>query len=151
MTNNHKWILYVGFLMNITFIITSVAQQSNDEKSKKRSQVKAVCLWAEDVPELAAFYKDILELEEPIIDFAGRIRFKLDDAVFFILKGKPQAAKSEEPFPLFALSIDDLDMAVVKLKTRNIKMPHGIEGSGRHRELQFYDPAGNLVELVQSG
>jgi hypothetical protein len=28
-------------------------------------------------------------------------------------------------------------------------MPYGIQGSGRHRELQFYDPAGNLVELVQ--
>jgi hypothetical protein len=54
-----------------------------------------------------------------------------------------------EPFPLFALSVDDLDEAASFLRASGIKMPHGIQGSGRHRELQFYDPVGNLRELVQ--
>jgi hypothetical protein len=79
-----------------------------------------------------------------------RIRLRLDGAVIFILKGKPCVAESDVPFPLFALTVGDLDKAEVFLKARNLKIPYGIEGSGQRRELQFYDPAGNLVELVQN-
>jgi len=134
----------LGLLMIVHTLLRGITPQGGGS-----SRVVAVCLWAENVPETAEFYGALLGLNESASAHGDRLSLILDGAVLFILKGKPRAAESDEPFPLFALSVDDLDEAASFLRDRGIKMPYGIEGSGRHRELQFYDPAGNLVELVQ--
>ncbi len=54
-------------------------------------------------------------------------------------------------FPLFALSVDNLDAMVSRLVELRIEMPWGIESNPASRWVMFHDPAGNLIELVQFG
>ncbi len=136
--------IYISGLLVVTLFLLS-----NSEQEMASCQVVAVCLWAENVPETSEFYQTLLGATDPPVRQEGRIRLKLGGAVLFILEGKPCSAESDISFPLFALTVKDLDKAEAFLKKRNINMPYGIEGSSQHRELQFYDPAGNLVELVQ--
>lgn len=140
----NTFILIFGLSLVTSFLL------GNKTLETATSRVVAICLWAENIPETAEFYQKLLGLTDPPSKQENRIRLRLDGAVLFILKGKPCAAESDFSFPLFALSVIDPDKAEVFLKARNIDMPFGIEGSGKHRELQFYDPAGNLVELVQN-
>ena len=140
----------ITFIPLISLLLAASLFMGVKTQDATLSRVAAVCLWAENIHETAEFYQKLLELQEPPTEQNNRIRLRLNRAVFFILKGKPCSAESDNPFPLFAFTVNDLDMAESFLKTHNIKIPHGIEGSGHHRELQFYDPAGNLLELVQN-
>jgi catechol-2,3-dioxygenase len=81
-----------------------------------KSHVAAVCLWTENVPETAEFYMELLGLQEQPVKKLDLIRLRLNGAVLFILKGKPCPAKSKEPFPMFALTVEDLDEAIIFLK-----------------------------------
>ena len=137
------------FVFVIVLLLTNFLASGDAIEEIAKNRIAAVCLWAENIPETAEFYVELLGLSEQPVKQEDRMRLRLDGTILFILKGKPCAAKSDKPFPLFALIVDDLDKAAIFLKELNIKMPYGIQGSGRHRELQFYDPAGNLVELVQ--
>jgi predicted enzyme related to lactoylglutathione lyase len=132
------------------FQISCDKQQSSQTDPEKPSKVAAICLWAEDVPSAVKFYKDVFDLEEIPTNFGNFTRLRLDGAVLIILNGVPREAENtEQPFPLFALTVKDLDETYTKLKESGAKIPTGIEGSGSHRELQFYDPAGNRIEAVQ--
>ena len=114
------------------------------------SRIAVVSLWAEDVPATAHFYQDAIGLclvshqhERPHFDVGG--------CYLTILKGRPIPAQNAVPenFPLIAIGVDDLDAAVERLQAQAIELPWGIEGDGSSRWVKFYDPAGNLVELVQ--
>ena len=67
-------------------------------------------------------------------------------------KGNPQPAQETDgdPFPVIAFAVDDLDGALDRLKAKGVVLPWGVEADARARWVMFHDPAGNLIELVQS-
>jgi len=114
-------------------------------------RIAVVSLWAEDVLACAHFYRDVIGLK--LLHHHGeRPHFDLNGCILTILKGRPVAPQDPEParFPLFAIAITDLDGAVERLKMHGVPMPWGIEANAQNRWVMFYDPAGNLVELVQA-
>jgi predicted enzyme related to lactoylglutathione lyase len=67
-----------------------------------------------------------------------------------IVHGRPALRLDPEPrFPLVALAVPDLDAAVEKLRSLGVDLPWGMETSTTERWVMFYDPAGNLLELVE--
>lgn len=112
--------------------------------------IKVISLWAEDVPKAAHFYKDVLGLELLLHHHGEQPHFKIGETLLTILKGKPQPAKNPDPFrfPLFAFRVWDLNEAIERLKAHGVELPWGIEGQGDARWVMFYDPAGNLIELI---
>lgn len=116
-------------------------------------RVVVISLWAEDVPETAHFYKDVLGLELLPHHHGDRPHFKVGDTYLVILKGKPIPAEDTIPerFPLFALGVDDLDAAAERLQAHGVELPWGIEGNRDSRFIMFYDPAGNLIEFASIG
>ncbi len=111
---------------------------------------EVICLWAEDVPKTAHFYKDVLGLDLLPEHHGGRPHFRVGHAYLTILKGKPHPAEDAEPdrFPLFAFRVSDLDEAVQRLEEYGVELPWGIEGHENSRWVMFCDPAGNLIELT---
>lgn len=111
-----------------------------------------IALWAEDLPAAVHFYRDILGLEF-LSHHAGRPHFVVNDVYLTIVEGRPAPAERAQPprFPIFALSVDDLDAMVARLEKLRVVMPWGVEKDGHPRWVMFHDPAGNLIELVQFG
>lgn len=109
-----------------------------------------IAVWAEDVVTNAHFYRDVLGLSL-LTHHGSRPHFKIDGIYLIILKGTPVSAQNADPdrFPLFALSVDNLDEMVKRLETYGVALPWGIESNADERWVMFYDPAGNLIELVQ--
>lgn len=108
--------------------------------------VAVVSLWAEDVPALAHFYRDVIGLE--LLPHHGeRPHFDVNGMYLTIVKGAPCSAPTR--FPFVALAVDDLDEAVARLCAHHIELPWGIESNAGSRWVMFHDPAGNLIELVQ--
>ena len=112
--------------------------------------VAVICLWAEDVPKTAHFYKDVLGLELLPHHHAGRPHFNVGGVYLTILKGKPNPAEDADPsrFPLFAFRVNDLDAAVERLQAHRVELLWGIEERDNSRWVMFHDPAGNLIELT---
>jgi catechol-2,3-dioxygenase len=107
-------------------------------------------LWAQDVSKTTHFYRDVIGL--PLLTHHARQpHFDLGETVLVILQGQPVAVMNPVPerFPVAAFSVDDLDRAVVRLQSHGIELPWGVESDDRSRWVMFYDPGGNLVELVQ--
>ena len=109
-----------------------------------------IALWAEDVSAAADFYREVLGLN-PLLHHGERPHFEVDGIYLTILKGTPLAARNSVPsrYPLFALSVEDLDDMINRLKDHHVDMPWGVDGDGASRWVMFHDPAGNLIELVQ--
>jgi catechol 2,3-dioxygenase-like lactoylglutathione lyase family enzyme len=120
------------------------------EKIEMIKGLEVICLWAENVPQTAHFYKDVLGLVLLHDHHSGQPHFKVGEAYLTILKGKPQPAEDAEPsrFPLFAFRVWDLDEAVESLKAHGVELPWGIEELEGSRWVMFHDPAGNLIELI---
>jgi catechol-2,3-dioxygenase len=117
----------------------------------KPERIAVISLWAEDVATTAHFYKDVIGLNLLPHHHGEHPHFKLGDTFLIILKGKPHPATDTnvERFPLIAFALDDLDQAVEHLQTHNVELPWGIEQDNATRWVMFYDPAGNLIELVE--
>lgn len=109
-----------------------------------------VSVWAEDVAANVHFYRDVLGLEL-VSRHGSRPHFQVAGVYLTILKGTPTPAQHVDPdhFPLFALSVDDLDEMIVRLEKRHVVLPWGVASSVDERWVLFHDPAGNLIELVQ--
>jgi predicted enzyme related to lactoylglutathione lyase len=50
---------------------------------------------------------------------------------------------------MIAFAVEDLDSAVERLNHHGVEMPWGVESDSNSRWVMFYDPGGNLIELVQ--
>ena len=113
-------------------------------------QLAVVSLWAEDVPTVAHFYRDVIGLR--LMPHHGdRPHFDLGGAFLVVLKGRPVPAQNSTPprFPIIAFSVDDLDAAVDRLHAHHVELPWGIEEDAGSRWVMFHDPAGNLIELAK--
>jgi catechol 2,3-dioxygenase-like lactoylglutathione lyase family enzyme len=115
--------------------------------------VAVVSLWAEDVPALVRFYRDVVGLplsahhdHPPAFDLGHSWRL-------VIVEGQP--AYALEPmgtrFPVLAFAVRNLSEAVDHLRRHEVDLPWGIEEGAAERWVKFYDPAGNLIEYVQFG
>jgi catechol 2,3-dioxygenase-like lactoylglutathione lyase family enzyme len=114
-------------------------------------KLKVVSLWAEDIPKTAHFYRDVIGLR--LMPHHGdRPHFDLSDQYMVLVKGKPATPNADSPdeFPVVAFSVDDFESAIEKLRNHNVDLPWGIEEGLATRWIRFYDPAGNLVELVEA-
>ena len=112
-------------------------------------KLAVVSLWAEDVPVVAHFYRDVIGLR--LLPHHGdRPHFDLGGVYLTILKGRPMPPQNPTPsqFPIVAFAVDDLDAAVEQLRAHQVGLPWGIEEDAGARWVRFYDPAGNLIELA---
>jgi catechol 2,3-dioxygenase-like lactoylglutathione lyase family enzyme len=109
-----------------------------------------VSLWADDLVKTAHFYRDALGLRL-LPQHGEKIHFDVDGIYLVIQRGKPSPADSgtSRPFPLFALQVEDLDASVRTLENQQVALPWSVENDANSRWVMFYDPGGNLVELVQ--
>lgn len=115
------------------------------------SHLAVVSLHVDDIARAVHFYRDIIGLYL-IPESASRPHFRLDGTYLVLLQGKPQPALEvhNAHFPIIAFSVDDLDGAIDRLRANKVELPWGVEADARARWVRFYDPAGNLIELVQS-
>lgn len=113
--------------------------------------VAVVSLWAEDVPALAHFYRDVVRL--PLLAHHDHLpHFDLEHGLYLVIvEGRP--APAQEPggtrFPVLAFAVNSLAEAIEHLESNNVELPWGIETGATERWVKFYDPAGNLIEFVQ--
>ena len=114
-------------------------------------QLAVVTLWAENVPEAAKFYRDVIGLEMIHEHTAERVHFRLGEHRYLVLlKGKPHPATDTaiERFPVVAFHVDDLEEAVDRLNAHGIETLEGIKEDSWSRWVMLHDPAGNLIELA---
>jgi predicted enzyme related to lactoylglutathione lyase len=74
--------------------------------------------------------------------------FDVGGAYLAILRGQPIHPPDAEVFPLVALSVEDLDAAVERLKLRKVELVQEIEEDSTSRWVLLRDPGGNLIELA---
>jgi len=111
-------------------------------------RIAVVSLWAENVPATVHFYHDVLGLRLVPHHASARPHFEVGGVILIILPGHPHPA-SPERFPQLAFAVDDLKSAVKNLEAHQVHLPWGVEEDRQAHWVMFYDPAGNLVELVQ--
>ena len=114
------------------------------------SRFAVVALWAEDIVAAAHFYREVLQLQLAL-HHTGRVHFEIHGVYLVLNKGRALPVQNAEParFPLFAISVDDLDERIDRLQKHGTLLPWGIETDETSRWVMFHDPAGNLIELVQ--
>ena len=115
-----------------------------------RYKVSVVTLWAENVPQTAHFYRDVLGL--PLDSHHGGMpHFNLGETILVIAQGKlPPPQNSVPPnFPLIGISVPDFDAVVASLRQHQVALPRGIIHGDGARWVLFHDPAGNLIELTE--
>ena len=113
-------------------------------------KLAVVSLKAKDVGRAAHFYRNVIGLE-----MAGHHDhipdFDLNGTYLTIIQSEPaeKLGGSSTQFPALALEVEDLDKAIDRLHLHHVELPWGIEQGDTSRWVKFYDPAGNLIELVQ--
>lgn len=117
------------------------------------TRLAVISLWAADVPQAAHFYRDVIGLRLIPHHAGGRPHFDLGGAYLTLLAGRPRPAEAAQPenFPVVAFAVDDLEAARARLDAHGVAQPWGVEAEAGARWVKFYDPAGNLIELVQFG
>lgn len=130
-------------------------EPSQAERSRPTNQVAVVTVWAEaeKVEPTARFYEDVLELRRVGSSTSPYI-LDTDGTFVVIMEGKLEHPRDpKRRWPLFALTVPDIDRSVEALVGASVELPWGIEEFGEpepsSRYVMFRDPAGNLVELVQ--
>jgi len=113
-------------------------------------RIAVVGLWAEDVEAAVRFYREVVGLRS-VKQRRKRPHFDAGGAEIVLLQGRPVAAQNAVPpaFPLVAFAVDDLEPALERLQEHGVRLPFGVGHDVHSRWVMFYDPAGNLIELVQ--
>jgi len=111
----------------------------------------AVALWVEDFTSVLHFYQKILGLD--LISRHGDVpQLKVGDGILVLVKGKLPPAIDAFPadFPLIAFEVNDLDKMVERLMAENVELKSSIEERCDSRWIKVCDPAGNLIELMET-
>jgi catechol 2,3-dioxygenase-like lactoylglutathione lyase family enzyme len=114
------------------------------------AKLKVVSLWAEDIPETAHFYRDVLGLQ--LMPHHGdRPHFDLGDIYLVLVQGKPTVRVEGSPdyFPVLAFAVNNLDESIAQLRNHDVELPWDVVDGKGTRWIMFRDPAGNLIELVE--
>ncbi len=112
-------------------------------------RIAVIALWAPDVAVAAQFYGKTLGLAPlPHHDLP---HFKLEGAILALLPGQPRPPREDKPshFPIFALAVLSLDDYLAPLQRAGVEPLFGVEENAQTRFVRFYDPGGNLIELVE--
>jgi catechol 2,3-dioxygenase-like lactoylglutathione lyase family enzyme len=110
-----------------------------------------VCLRAPDPNALAPFYAEVLGLPPAAVS-QEYPHFDLGGSYLVLRPGTPDQANAvHDRFPAVALAVDDLHAALHRLQAHAVELPWGVESNPRAQWVVFWDPAGNLIELVQFG
>ena len=145
--------LRAGLIFVCSLFVICLPAFASDGHAKIRT-VRVVSLWAEDVVATTAFYRDVIGIDmytgpghntDP--SKISHLRFT-DRSLLVILKGKPFDVNAEKiVFPVLAIVVDDYDAVVARLEKLDIELRHSPADSPG-KWVMFYDPAGNLIELV---
>jgi catechol-2,3-dioxygenase len=116
------------------------------------TRIAVVALWAEDVGAAVRFYHDVIGLRS-VKQRRKRPHFDAGGVQIVLLEGRPVAAQNAVPsrFPLVAFAVDDLEATLESLQEHGVRLPWGVGHDAHSRWAMFYDPAGNLIEVVQEG
>jgi glyoxylase I family protein len=115
-----------------------------------KTSIAIVTLWAEDIVQAAHFYRDVLGL--PLGAHHGMTpHFNLANAILVIQPGETRSREAYQKtrFPEFAIRVDDLDQYLQRLEAHDVELLWGVESRPGSRWVMFFDPAGNLIELVE--
>jgi catechol 2,3-dioxygenase-like lactoylglutathione lyase family enzyme len=117
--------------------------------SFKPQKLLVVTLWAEDVPELIHFYRDVIGLEL-LPEHGKEPAFAVGDGTHLIIKrGKSVITPHSQPFPLIAFEVDNLDKAIAQLKSHQVVLTTEVVSNPTAQYVIFHDPAGNLLEFAE--
>jgi catechol 2,3-dioxygenase-like lactoylglutathione lyase family enzyme len=114
-------------------------------------RLAVVSLQAGDVHTSVHFYRDVIGLKL-LPHHEPHQAFELPNGIYFVIiqgQPKPELMSSEQRFPVLAFAVDDLETTINNLKSHDVALPWGVEERSGDRWVKFYDPAGNLIEIVQ--
>lgn len=131
--------------------VASPAQPTPSQRPKNQAAVLTVWAEASKINETIIFYKEVLGLKT-VGDNSNIL--DADGTFIIVMEGKlEQPKQTQRRWPLFALSTEDLKQTIQSLEQSKVDLPWGIEEFGSpepsSRYVMFYDPAGNLIEIVQ--
>ena len=115
------------------------------------TRLAVVSLRAEDLTTTVHFYRDVIGLHL-LPHHKPHPAFELQNGVFLVIvqgQPKPEQIPEEQRFPVIAFAVDDLETAIENLISKDVALPWGVEECSENRWVKFYDPAGNLIEIVQ--
>ena len=114
----------------------------------KPESLSVVSLRAEDIPTTAHWYRDVIGLQ--LMPHHGPWpAFALGNGVHLVIVQGATSEIQSPRFPIIAFTVPDLDAAVDNLHAHGVETPWGIEANPSARWVMCYDPAGNLIELVE--
>ena len=126
-----------------------------DARNRPTNQVAVLTVWAEaeKLEPTAKFYQDVLGLRR-VGSSADPYILDTDGTFVVIMEGRlEQPLDPKRRWPMFALTVPDLDQSVNALRDAGVEFPWGIEEFGApepsSRYVMFHDPAGNLIEVVE--
>jgi catechol 2,3-dioxygenase-like lactoylglutathione lyase family enzyme len=118
----------------------------------------ALTLFVEDVQEVAAFYRDVLQLRQLFEDEVSTV-FALGPTMLNVLSAAAAdavvapaqpAVVGDAPRMLLSLWVDDVDAAVRELQGRGVVLLNGpVDRPWGKRTAAFTDPAGAVWEVAQ--
>lgn len=118
----------------------------------------ALTLFVEDVPQAAAFYRDVLRLRMVFSDDVSTI-FELGITLLNVLAvtaasevvaPAPAAAVGETPRMMLSLWVPDVDAVCAQLRERGVVLLNGpVDRPWGKRTAAFADPAGAVWEVAQ--
>lgn len=112
------------------------------------TQIYMTCLYTQDLHTLLHFYAEVIGLHlAPHQE--GPPHLEVGDSYLIIQRGTPAKPADSGHLPALALVVEDLDQAIERLEENHIALLNGIEEHEDARWVKFYDPAGNLVELIE--
>lgn len=119
----------------------------------KINGINVVFLYVEDMARSRAFYEEALGLDNVAREEDNWVEWKLPTgsnlAICRARAGKMEGATPDRTTVRFSLVVDDIDGAADKLaETGAASVPEILDGPG-FRFIDFNDPDGNLLRLLQ--
>jgi len=129
--------------------------QHQADHSRPTNQVAVVTVWAESevLESTASFYENVLGLQR-VGSSTEPYLFDADGTFVVVMEGRLEQPRDiKRRWPMFALSVPDLDQSVELLRNAGTELPWGVEEFGAPQPsslyVMFHDPAGNLMEIVE--
>ena len=130
-------------------------ESSHSTRTRPTNQVAVMTVWASPdvLDSTARFYEEVLRLRR-VGTSTDHHLFDTDGTFVVVMEGVLDPPKAPaRRWPMFALTVPDLDVSVEALRTAEVDLAWGIEEYGEpepsSRYVMFHDPAGNLIEVVE--